>query len=351
MAFLFPNLSRATALVLGFAFIPHAMAAEVEEDWRRITTLDAGPQVQTRSATEGRAAALAHLDLQEKALRAFLIAHPKDEHAFEGRLRLSRLLQIRGSIQGSVKTIEEGKRLLDQLDASPVTPEQRSELDFSRISLLMRGMRGSTPESRERLLNATRKFQRAHPDDRRLPALLVEVAGLFSLQPKTMRTLLSEAEPNAKEDDLKARIGDDLKRLDLLGHPLPFQSVTPDGKPLDIAQFRGSVVLLVFFARWSQPSLDALDVIKRAAAQFPGASVQLVGVSLDPKPEMLAEVIKEKAITWPVAFDGKGWESPLIRSLGINAVPTVWLLDREGHLRSLNALESTAGQIGQLTGR
>jgi hypothetical protein len=37
-----------------------------------------------------------------------------------------------------------------------------------------------------------------------------------------------------------------------------------------------------------------------------------------------------------------------VRSLGINALPTVWLLDKQGKLRSLNALEGTTDQVRQL---
>ena len=46
--------------------------------------------------------------------------------------------------------------------------------------------------------------------------------------------------------------------------------------------------------------------------------------------------------------DGKGWESPVVRDLGINGLPTVWLLDGKGRLRSLNALEGAAGKARQL---
>ncbi len=338
--------SRSAAFLIASALAGTAFGAGVEEDWGRVTILDAGPQ--NRSGTDARSAALAHLDAQEKALRDFLGAHPQDSHAFEGRLRLSRLLQIKGSIQGSPKSIEEGRRLLDQLDAGATTPEQRVEVDFARVTLLMRSMRAPTPESRERLHEAARRFQRAHPDDRRLPALLAEVAALFSLQPKTMRALLLEAEPNARDEDLKGRIADDLKRLDLLGQPLPFQASGLNGKPIDLAELRGSVVLLVFFARWSPPSLEALDSLKRTVAQMPNSGVRVVAMSLDPKPEPVSELLRERNLSWPVAFDGKGWESPLIRSLGINALPTVWLLDKQGRLRSLNALESTSSQVRQL---
>ena len=42
-------------------------------------------------------------------------------------------------------------------------------------------------------------------------------------------------------------------------------------------------------------------------------------------------------ITWPTYFNAKGWESDLVRSLGINAIPTLWLVDKRGVLRSINA--------------
>ena len=59
--------------------------------------------------------------------------------------------------------------------------------------------------------------------------------------------------------------------------------------------------------------------------------------------------LKARGITWPVAFDGKSWEGELVRSLGINALPTVWLLDKRGRLRVLNASAGTAELLRQLT--
>jgi hypothetical protein len=44
--------------------------------------------------------------------------------------------------------------------------------------------------------------------------------------------------------------------------------------------------------------------------------------------------------TWPINFDGKGWENAVARPLGINALPTVWILDKRGILRTLNARDS-----------
>jgi len=335
---------------LGLAFalgICTARAGDPEADWKGITALDAGPQEQPQTGEAAQAMVLGHLAKQERALRGFLAAHPADPRNFEARLRLARLLQIRGDFEESDKLRAAGKRLLDDLEKT-ATPGQRVELDFAKVSRLMRNLREVTPARREELLTETRKFQAAHPSDRRLAALLTEVATLFDGQPKTKEALLADAQPLAKDDEIKGRIADDLKRVRLLGGEVPLAFTSVQGREIRLAELRGKPVLVIFFAALSQPSLAAVASVQRAVAELPKESVKVIGVSLDEKRDDLDAVMKSRALAWPVAFDGKGWESPLVRALGINTLPTVWLLDSHGHLRSLNALESTAAQVRQL---
>ena len=48
--------------------------------------------------------------------------------------------------------------------------------------------------------------------------------------------------------------------------------------------------------------------------------------------------MKEVAVAeWPTACDGKGWASPMVREFGINALPTVFIFDQQGVLRTVNA--------------
>lgn len=325
-----------------------ARAGDAEADWNAIIALDAGPQEQPPTAEAARAMVLAHLAKQERALRGFLTAHPQEARIFETRLRLARLLQIRGDFEESEKLRAEGKRMLDDLEKT-ATPEQRVELDFSKVSRLMRNLRQFTPARRDELLAAARKFQTDHPGDRRIAGLLAEVAVLFDTLPKTKEALLAEAQPLATDDDLKGRIADDLKRVRLLGEEVPLAFKSAQGREIKLADLRGQPVLVVFFAAFSPQSLAAITSVQRAVTELPRGSVQVLGVDLDEKRETLDAVLKSRAVTWPVAFDGKGWESPLVRGLGINALPTVWLVDARGRLRSLNALENTAAQIRQLS--
>ena len=336
---------RLWAVLLGL--VGTAFAGSADEDWQAVLALDAGPQVQPRSSAEAQTAVAGHLAAQERAIRGFIAAHAGDARAFEARLRWSRLLVIRGDIQNDEKSRAEAARILDALEKT-ATPGQRTELDFARLSQAMRRINAQSSIDRDALLSRARKFQAAHPEDRRLPQIFAEVATLFDSQPATKRKLLLEAQPLARDGQLQSRIADDLRRVELIGQPLALSAASTDGKTIDIADYRGRVVIVCFFATWSPPSILALDAIKRSVAAFPKERIEVLGVSLDTKPEPLGELLKSQAVEWPVVRDGQGWESPLIRGFGINSLPTVWLLDRKGQLRSLAALENTSGQIKSL---
>jgi len=109
-------------------------------------------------------------------------------------------------------------------------------------------------------------------------------------------------------------------------------------------------VLIYFFAEWSPPSMAKLDWVRELGARFPARDVKMLGISLDENQAALAANLAAHKITWPVFFDGKGWESPLVRSLGINALPTLWIVDQKGNLRALNARteRETSALIAQL---
>ncbi|MEI9894968.1 MAG: TlpA disulfide reductase family protein [Chthoniobacter sp.] len=324
-----------------------ALAGTVDEDWQAVVALDAGPGGQPDTAEAAGMLVVNHLARQEKALRTFLTAHPEDAHVFEAQLRLARLLQIRADFEGSDKLRAESKRLLDSLEKT-ATPEQRPELEFAKLARMMRSLKRTDPAQREELLTAVRRFQTDYPADRRLAALLAEVATLFDTQPKLKETLLDDAQAIAKEPDLKARIADDLRRVHLLGQEVPLSFTSVQGQEITMAGLAGRPVFLIFFAQSSPPAMAALGKLQQEVAQLPQGSVRVVGVNLDLKRETVVGLLKSRSLTWPIAWDGKSWMSPLVRSLGINALPTVWLLDGHGRLRSLNGLDGAANQARQI---
>jgi hypothetical protein len=324
-----------------------AIAADADQDWQAITALDAGPQEQPKSAEAATQMVLAHLAKQEKALRGFAANHPQDARVFESRLRLARLLQIRADFERSDKPRLESRRILDELEKT-ATFEQRPELEFARITRLMRGLKPDDLSQRDELLKAARQFRVSYPSDRRLAAVFAEIAVLYDNEPKIKEGLLEDARAMTNNEELRARIDDDLKRVRLLGRQVSLRFTTLQGKDFKMADMAGRPFFLIFFANFSPISVAAVDRLQQSISDLPRGSVRIVGFCLDERREVAENILKSRGITWPVGHDGKGWESPFVRELGINGLPTVWLIDGKGNLRSLNALEGAAGKARQL---
>jgi len=322
-------------LLLPCAVVIQAAAAGVEEDWQAVLALEAGPQTEIRTREQARTVTLAHLAKQENSLRNFLRDHPQSPYTVDAQLRLAKLLSTRSDLAENPAYFDAALRLLADAFAS-APEERRADLQFARIALGMHRITIPTERDREALMAQMNAFQANYPNDRRVAALITEVATLFDDKPLRKKALLDQALAAAPSPELRARIEDDLRRLSFLGRPIEVRGATLNGSEVDLARFRGKVTVVYFFASWSAPSLAGLEEVEYLRKTFANEGVEIIGVSLDSTPEALAATLKARNITWPVVFDGKGWKSLLVRSLSINALPTLWLVDRQGNLRTLN---------------
>ena len=313
---------------------------EADKTWQLVLQQAAGPGNRFHSQEEATHAAREHLDKQEATLRGFARLYPDDPRHYSAEIRLATVLAAKGRLTRQLPALAEARKILSDLENDPVTPQAvKADVGFARISQLMEDVSGHIDDpARDALLQTVRKFDATYPDDRRTPNLLTELATLFDAQPAEKKSLLEEASARTTDESVRKRINDDLKRVALLGHPVDLRlQPWEGGPPIDLTTHRGHVVVLLFWASWSMPSLHELARLEQDAKQFAGEPVEFLTVSLDEDRAALASTIKAAALRWPVHCDGRGWEGELVRSLGINALPTVWVLDRQGNLLTLNA--------------
>ncbi len=116
----------------------------------------------------------------------------------------------------------------------------------------------------------------------------------------------------------------------------PFDEKDLDGKPLSVANYKGKVVLVDFWATWCSPCVGELPNVLKAYEKYHPKGFEIIGISLDQDEQKLKKFIKEKNMPWPQYFDGKGWGNKLAGKYGVNSIPATFLLDGEGRIIGKN---------------
>jgi thiol-disulfide isomerase/thioredoxin len=103
-----------------------------------------------------------------------------------------------------------------------------------------------------------------------------------------------------------------------------------DGKPLSVANYKGKVVLIDFWATWCGPCRAEIPNVVATYKKYHGQGFEIIGVSLDDDRQKLLSYTKNNNMTWSQFFDGQNWGNKLAVKYGVEAIPATYLLDRDG---------------------
>jgi peroxiredoxin len=104
------------------------------------------------------------------------------------------------------------------------------------------------------------------------------------------------------------------------------------GKPVSVANYKGKVVLVDFWATWCGPCVHELPNVIKSYDKHHSKGFEIIGVSLDQDEKKLKGFIEDKKMTWQQFFDGKGWGNKLASKYGVQSIPATFLLDGEGKI-------------------
>lgn len=125
-------------------------------------------------------------------------------------------------------------------------------------------------------------------------------------------------------------------------------AVNVDGNPVHLSDIVGTAdyVLVDFWASWCGPCRRLIPELKELYAEYyPTGKLQIVGISVDAQEADWLKALEEEQMPWPQLHDLK--EEPYYpsKAYGISAIPTTFLIDREGKIVARNASEEEIAEI------
>ncbi|MCD6377865.1 MAG: TlpA family protein disulfide reductase [Planctomycetes bacterium] len=319
--------------------VPSTQASGAAEVLMKIRSLMGRPRARSQAEylsklKKSRQQALVLLDEMEKK-------YPKSKELDEARLHGIVASMELGRIMHDPKMGEKVEQIAKKVLASNAPPFLKLNADAYTVLLKVRPIRTSATQpvttiddkaAEKIILDMTNRYRNTKV---RLDALLIgmqlaDLQGLDTLITRLEDIVLKEFPQHTIAQRIRKR-----RELSMVGKEFTASLTKLDGKKLNLPKdLLGKVVVIDFWATWCAPCVTEIPHMKELYNKYKSKGVEIVSISLDKDKSRLEKFISQHKITWVQTFTGKGWEDPTARKYNINAIPSIWVIGKDGKVVS-----------------
>ncbi len=111
---------------------------------------------------------------------------------------------------------------------------------------------------------------------------------------------------------------------------------SPAGDSIRLSSLKGKVVLLDFWASWCLPCRASNKRLTKLYPKYKDMGFEIFAVSLDTDAGQWKKAIAKDKVTWPQVIDAGGWDAKTAITWNISALPTSYLIDKNGTLVAMD---------------
>jgi peroxiredoxin len=104
----------------------------------------------------------------------------------------------------------------------------------------------------------------------------------------------------------------------------------PAGESLDLAQLRGKVVLVNFWATWCAPCVEEMPALARLRARLAPRGFEVLAVNQGEMPARVAAFVERTGLDLTILLDR---EKSVAKEWKVRALPTTFVVDAKGRIR------------------
>jgi len=137
------------------------------------------------------------------------------------------------------------------------------------------------------------------------------------------------APPSARE--VPAVAAPEFRSYPLAGAPAPdFTLSDAKGSPVHLADLRGKVVVVDFWATWCPPCRAEMPILQKMQNELGGKGLAVLGLDVGEEAEQVTEFAKQQSYTFTLLL---GAEPEISAKYFVEAYPTVFVVDRQGKIK------------------